>query len=59
MFFQSAQLQWPSAEVHSYGLTLRTPVGRGLLYVTELDEYVEARDSIDSMVGIGFTASDI
>ena len=45
------------AEVHSYGLTLRTPAGRGLLYVTELDEYVEARDSSDSVVGIGLTAS--
>eukprot|EP00435_Cladocopium_sp_Y103_P037231 s1935_g9.t2 len=27
--------------VHSYGLTLQTPAGRGLLYVTELEEYVE------------------
>lgn len=34
-------LQGRVEDVHSYGLTLRTPVGRGLLYVTELDEYVE------------------
>lgn len=34
-------LQGKVEDVHSYGLTLRTPVGRGLLYVTELDEYVE------------------
>lgn len=38
---QSMWLEGRVEEVHSYGLTLRTPAGRGLLYVTELDEYTE------------------
>eukprot|EP00913_Durusdinium_trenchii_P004737 g4399.t1 len=32
-------------EVHSYGVTLTTPMGRGLLYSTELEEYVEDASS--------------
>jgi len=28
-------------QVHSYGLTLQTPAGRGLLYLTEFKDYIE------------------
>ena len=32
-------------EVHSYGLTLQTPAGRGLLYLTEFKDYIEVGGS--------------